>query len=198
MTEPDAITVEDVERILGGDFKTATRFNCHSVSLAIVKSGMFDGARVARGTCEQVPGRQHSWVAVGDPYDLDAPIIDATWWSYNAEVEPIYVGFLSEGWHHPHGYGSIWDWGRPAAGRGPVIELTPTVPLSRAAEAFLEILGPLDRKGWGTLSAAPVLDWPAGEIFAAMDDTPPLSQLVPIDILGMTTDRNPGKLYLPT
>ena len=42
---------------------------------------------------------------------------------------------------------------------------------------------------------APVEDWPAGEIFAAMDDTEGLKALVPIDKLGMLTDRNPGGLY---
>lgn len=194
--EPDAITVEDIEKLLGGDFETKTRHACHQVSLAIVKAGWFDGARVARGFCEGVSS-QHSWVAVGDPYDQDAPIIDATWWSYNAEVEPIYVGFLSEGWHHPHGNASIFDWGKPEHGGGPDIELTPSFTLSERAEDFLDLLGPLDRQGWAVLSSAPVLDWPAGEIFAAMDDTPQLKALLKVDILGMTTDRNPGGLYLP-
>jgi hypothetical protein len=31
-----------------------------------------------------------------------------------------------------------------------------------------------------------------------MDDTPDLEALVPIDLLGMLTDRNPGGLYLPS
>jgi hypothetical protein len=30
-----------------------------------------------------------------------------------------------------------------------------------------------------------------------MDDDERLSALVPIDILGMLTDRNPGNVYLP-
>jgi hypothetical protein len=38
--------------------------------------------------------------------------------------------------------------------------------------------------------------WPSSEIIAAMDDTDELRALVPIDILGMVTDRNPGGLYL--
>lgn len=40
-------------------------------------------------------------------------------------------------------------------------------------------------------------NWPAAEIIAAIDDTKALSALVPIDILGMLTDRNPSGLYLP-
>lgn len=191
----ELLTVADVEEILGAPFDTTAQ-QCHSVSLKIVKSGLLRGARVARGTCEGVGG-QHSWVTLGDPYDVDAPIIDATWWSYKPGVEQIYIGSLEEGWHLPHGYASIWKWGKPIAGDGDPIDLTPSFELSKAAQVFLELLGPLDRQGWATLSSAPVLDWPAGEIFAAMDDTERLSSLVPIDILGMTTDRNPGGLYLP-
>lgn len=60
------------------------------------------------------------------------------------------------------------------------------------------MLGPLDRRAWHLLaSQAPVLGWPAAEIIAAMDDTEELSAFVPIDRLGMLTDRNPGGLYLP-
>lgn len=196
MIDPYDLTVRDVEKVMGGAFETMTRHACHSVSLALVKAGLFDGARVARGFCEGVGG-QHSWVAIGDPYHPDTVIVDATWWSYKDGVEPIYVGTLAEGWHHPHGQGSIWDWGRPEEATGEVIELTPTFELSYPAQTFLELLGPLDRQGWAVLSSAPVEGWPAGEIFAAMDDTKAVKALVKIDILGMTTDRNPGGLYLP-
>jgi hypothetical protein len=40
-----------------------------------------------------------------------------------------------------------------------------------------------------------MIGFPAGEFLAAMDDTPATSALVPIDRLGMLTDRNPGGLY---
>ena len=59
------------------------------------------------------------------------------------------------------------------------------------------VVGPLDYGGWSILANyCPVEGWPAGEIYAAMDDTPALKSLVPIDRLGMLTNRNPGRLYL--
>ena len=64
------------------------------------------------------------------------------------------------------------------------------------ARAFLELVGPLDYHGWGVLAHAPVQGWPSGEILAAITDTKPLAVLVPIDRLGMLTDRNPGGLYM--
>ena len=61
---------------------------------------------------------------------------------------------------------------------------------------FLNLLGPLDKNGWITLAHAPVERWPAGEIIDAMCESG-LEGYVPIDIVGMTTDRNPSGLYLP-
>lgn len=188
------LTAEDVEEILGAPFESTAQ-HCHEVSLAIVKHGPFDNARVARGVCYRV-GSQHSWVVLGDPYDPDAPIIDATLWSYNPEVTGVWTGDMQDGWHLPHGWGHIWNYGHPAGADADPIKLTPGFELSAEAEEFLDILGPLDRQGWALLAHAPVGGWPAGEIIAAMDDTPELAALVPIDILGMTTDRNPGGLYL--
>lgn len=169
---------------------------CHAASLALVNAGI--GNRVARGFCDGVAG-QHSWVVVGQScYDRSAIIIDPTLWSYRDDVKDIYVGSMKRYGHRPHGSGSIWTWGRPAKGNGEVVTLTPSFELSRDAKSFLKMLGSLDRAGWAALSSAPVEDWPAGEIFAAMDDTEELSSLVPIDKLGMLTDRNPGNLYLPS
>lgn len=175
------------------------RHQCHAISLAIVKSGVLGTfSRVARGTCEGVRG-QHSWVVIGeDCYDDQANILDATWWSYN-DQEPFLrrqVGLGKESGYRPHGLGSIWQWGQPVPGNGVVIELTPSFELSNVAKSFIDIMDPLDRQGWAVLSSAPVQGWPAGEIFAAMDDTPELQALVPIDKLGMLTDRNPSGLYL--
>jgi hypothetical protein len=124
-------------------------------------------------------------------------VIDPTLWSYRKSVAGVYVGPATRYEHTPHGAGSIWEWGKPVAGGGPVIELTPRVSLSADAVAFLEMLGPLDWKGWQTLQSAPVGGWPAGEIWAAMDDTEELTGGLQIDKLGMLTDRNPGRLYLP-
>jgi hypothetical protein len=48
------------------------------------------------------------------------------------------------------------------------------------------------------VSHAPVLGWPAGEIIEAVCDTPGLGEvIVPVDRIGMLTDRNPDGLYLP-
>lgn len=166
---------------------------CHAASIALVKAGI--GDRVARGWVSGVAG-QHSWVVFGDPYKPEL-IVDPTLWSYRDDVEGIYVGDDKTFRHVPHGSGSIFEWGRPSPAVGQVIELTPSAPLSKDAQWFLELLGPLDREGWHTLLAkAPVGDWPAGEIIAAADDTPEIAAYIPIDRLGMLTDRNPSGLYM--
>lgn len=189
-------TVADVEAAIGSSAVTWAQ-RCHQTSLAIVKSDLFEYSRVARGFCQGV-GRQHSWVALGDPYDPATVILDPTLWSYDKTAPRLFWPnkAMRAKRYRPHGYGSIWQYGQPVSAGGPVIELTPAEPLSRQAQRFLDMLGPLDRPGWFAVSSAPVGGWPAGEIFAAMDDTEALSHMVPIDKLGMTTDRNPGELYL--
>lgn len=167
---------------------------CHGASVALVRAGV--GTRVARGFCEGVGG-QHAWVVVGyDCYDPKALIIDPTLWSYRDDVKGIFIGTSTKYGHTPHGAGSIWDWGKPVADGGLTVRLTPKTPLSIMAREFLGFIEPLDRAGWGRLAGAPIGGWPAAEIIAAMDDTEQLSALVPIDRLGMLTDRNPGGLYL--
>lgn len=191
------VTVDEIEAVIGTKQETWAH-NCHGVSLSIVQSGVFGPSRVARGWCRGVGG-QHSWVILGmDCYDPDAQIIDATLWSYDETVEGVWTGTYGDGRHHPHGEGSIWQYGCPAPPTGKVIELTPLTPLSRRAADFLHMASPkgLDRTGWNVLAHAPVEGWPAAEIIAAMDNTPDLTHLVPIDILGMLTDRNPGGVYL--
>jgi len=191
----------EVEAALAPLSRWATQ--CHAASLALVKSGLFEQARVARGTCDGVPG-QHSWVVLGDDcYAADAQIIDPTLWSYSTDVEGVWYGSYRDGWHRPHGKGSIWQWGRPDAALGEVLALTPRRPWSRSAEGFLGILGPLDLQGWIQLAHAPVEGWPAAEIIDAICETPhptmprqTLEGYVPIDIVGMLTDRNPSGLYL--
>lgn len=168
--------------------------HCHGASMAIVQAELFT-CRVARGFGDGVAS-QHSWVALGkDCYDKDAPIIDPTLWHYRPEVEGIWTGTLRDGIHHPHGEGSIWDWGRPVSGGGDPIELDPgDTPFSDVALGFFEALGPLDRTGWARLSGAPVEEWPAAEIMPAINRT--VGPLVPIDIIGMLTNENPGNLYI--
>jgi hypothetical protein len=170
---------------------------CHQISLAIIRLGIFgDQARVARGTCRGVRG-QHSWIApTGDCYDPMAPILDPTLWSYVPGTPTLLVTTLRGAHEHrPHGHGSIWDYGKPTSTGGEPVALTPSTPLSDEAARFLDLLGPLDRRGWLMLANAPVGGWPAGEILAAIDDTEALTALVPIDRLGMLTDRNPSGLY---
>lgn len=172
-------------------------FNCHGISLAIVKSGLLgEFARVARGTANGVPG-QHSWIVLGhDCYSLKATVVDPTLWTYSSDVDGIYVGDPMTHQHTPHGAGSIWAYGQPHHDGGTTITLTPSLPLGREARSFLGLIEPLDRLGWGELAHSPVGGWPAGEILAAMDDTLELMGLVPIDRIGMLTDRNPNGLYL--
>lgn len=171
--------------------------NCHAASLHLVKSGVFEPARVARGVCLGVTS-QHSWVVLAeqgiDCWDQSATIIDPTLWSYDDGVEGIWVGTLEECRHRPHGSGRIFEWGKPVSGGDKPIELEPVEPFSDRAELFLKLLGPLDRTGWARLAGAPVEDWPAEEILPAINQT--VGPLVPIDIIGMLTDYNPGGLYL--
>jgi hypothetical protein len=168
---------------------------CHQASVQVVRSKLLTPSRVARGTCEGV-GSQHSWVVLAnDCYDDDAIIVDPTLWSYDESVEGIWVGSYRDGRHRPHGKGNIFEWGRPHPAVGEPLELTPREPWSLDAQDFLDLLGPLDRMGWTTLAHAPVEGWPAGEIIDAMCESG-LEAVVPIDIVGMVTDRNPNGLYL--
>lgn len=166
---------------------------CHSASLALVKRGPWPEARVARGTTAGVRG-QHSWVVLGEPYDPHVTILDPTLWSYTASAPSVLVARAVARPHRPHGFGSIYGVGRPHGHGGDTMTLA--VPVSSAAEDFLASLGPLDARGWANLANAPVGDWPAAEVIAAMYDTPGLRALVPIDRVGMLTDRNPQGLYL--
>lgn len=170
--------------------------NCHVVSLAIVRHpGLYPGARVARGWAKGVGG-QHSWVAIdGDPYDPAGRIIDATLWSYDQTVPDIWAGYLRDGRHRPHGAGHFLNAGMPSHHGGREVRLIINKPLSAEAREFLAMLGPLDIRGWMEVAHLPVEGWPAGEILGAMYDTPQTRHLPPIDLIGMTTDRNPNGLY---
>jgi hypothetical protein len=186
------LTVADVEVILGKPL-SEIGFSCHSVSLAIVKSGFYPKSRVARGRCRGVPS-QHSWVVIGtNCFSPTAQIVDATLWLYDRSVDQVWLGNASQGRHVSHGSGSIWQYGMPSSSGGEVISLQ--VDLSYEASAFLDLLGPLDYRGWAQLAHAPVGGWPAREIIEAMLDTPRVAALPPIDVVGMLTDRNPNGLY---
>lgn len=177
---------------------------CHEVSFKLLSTGLFGPGRVARGWAKAVIG-QHSWLVLGpDVYDPGAVNLDPTLRPYLKahriwlNAEGILVERGADMGHQPHGAGSLWTAERPVCHGGDIIELTPSVPLSDDAQLFLseEFLGPLDRRGWGQLTNGPMEQWPAAEIIRAMYDTPALRSLVPVDILGMLTDINPGKCYL--
>lgn len=167
---------------------------CHQVSLQMIRVGLVPGGRIARGWCTGV-GSQHSWVFIGDePYDYTTEIVDPTLWTYVPIVQDIWQGTMRTGLHNPHGYGDIWKYGRPAPATGQVISISP-VGMSPEARLFLDLLGSLDRKGWGTLFNGPMMGWPSKEIVDAALDVEEIAALIPIDIAGMLTDRNPSGLY---
>jgi hypothetical protein len=175
------VKIEDVAMIIATPVEEWA-FQCHAISLAIVKSGLLpSGSRVARGACHGVPG-QHSWIVVGDgdgladAYADDARIMDATLWSYTKEEPYIWEGSALEGRHKPHGkYGHIMQFGRPPK---PVEEPVPLAPaqmekLSSDAKAWVNsMFGPLDRRGWMALGDHTMEGWPAGEIIKAAALTP--------------------------
>jgi hypothetical protein len=172
---------------------------CHEISFDLLKTGLFGPGRIARGWAPGILG-QHSWIVLGhNVYAPNAVIVDPTLshWQGTPELG-IFVDKAENMQHTPHGKGSIWGYGRPDEPAGNTVELTPAFELSQDARNFLswDVLGPLDRMGWNQLANGVMEEWPSDEIIAAMDDTPALRTLVPIDILGMVTDRNPLRRYL--
>jgi hypothetical protein len=172
---------------------------CHEMSLKIVRTGLLGvpgrDARVARGTAQGVTA-QHSWIVLGGgPYDESAVVADPTIWSYQAADPYVHFAKNSMRTHRPHGTGSIWEHGHPENCHPRLaVDLNWAEPPSLEARAFLGVLGPLDQHGWIMLAHGPVQGWAAGEVVAAIADTFG-EAVVPIDILGMTTDRNPMGLY---
>jgi hypothetical protein len=163
---------------------------CHEISTGLLQTGVFGPGRIARGWCDGVPG-QHSWIVIGnDCYDRKAVVVDPTLWSYKEGVTGIWIG-PNRVLHTPHRAGSCFTESMPQHHGGPDIELTPAKPFSVLAKSWLDILGPLDRLGWADVAHLPVLDWPAAEIISAMYNTPQLRAVIPIDVVGMLTDRLP-------
>jgi hypothetical protein len=194
-------TVADVEALIGPLDRYAQQ--CHAASIALVKSGGLGvSARVARGAATDVGG-QHSWVVLGepgdgtlpDPYDPDHQVLDVTAWSYDPRCPRVHQGAASgpRRRYTPKGAGSIFAWGKPSSSGGEVIPLEVADP---AARLFLSMLGPLDLHGWLELANAPVGGWPARAVVEAMAAHPTLAVLLPVDVVGMLTETNPGGLYL--
>jgi hypothetical protein len=192
--------VKGLEKATGINAKNAWGGQCHGISLAVVRTGLLGEpgteARVARGFAKGVRS-QHSWIVLGgDPYDTEAVIADPTIWHYQGAEPYVHLARNTMRTHVPHGSGSIWATGAPPEPQGNTIALDWQDPPSGAAQAFLEACGPLDLRGWMFLANSPVTGWPAREILSAVADTPGLGRsLIPIDILGMLTDRNPKGLY---
>jgi hypothetical protein len=177
---------------------------CHAASLALVRSGVLQDHiggtwRVARGVCKGVGG-QHSWTVQGDVYDRTALIVDITLWSYDAEQDRVWVGTMGEDkLHRPFGDNDIWAAGCPLPGDGPDMPLD--LPPGHRGSPFYNMLRDhvayTDRAFWMRLwSSNCMLGWPAAELLETFLDTyPDCAGLVPVDIIGMLTDRNPDGLY---
>lgn len=183
---------------------------CHGVSLKAVRSGLFGepgpSCRVVRGWA---PGYgidgQHSWIALGWPFDPDTRIIDLTahCWGKTDDIIDSTVGEEYHAARHElpghvlHGYrpGWIWNYGRPDGGRGSLIELDQS-GLSKQARLFLDLLGPMTEQAWRALVTYPHGGWPAREVCEAIvDQISRMEVMLPIDVLAHVTDRNPENLY---
>lgn len=208
MTTTEDLARDVVDAIQSLDPLDRWAHDCHAASHAIVQQLDPGAARVARGGALGVVS-QHSWVVVGtDCYDEGALIVDPTLWSYRDDVDGVWTGTYAAGIHRPHGWSEVnmIGWGCPMGGDADPIELVwPEGGPSREATMWLgmfERTTNLDRTFWSRLvnhaPMGPEPGWPAAEFVAAMDDTPDVTALVPIDILGMLTDRNPRGCYLRT
>jgi hypothetical protein len=184
--------------------------NCHVVSLAIVRSGLLSepgpSCRVVRGfTSGYGIGGQHSWIALGRPFDPETRMLDYTAHTWgeilpgviNTTIGLAYRGAHAYGRGHlVHGYtpGSIWEYGKPEHPGKPVP--LDTSGMSEEARIFLDVLGPLSVEGWVALMTFPHGEWPAHEICEAVcEQIPRVRVLLPIDVLAHVTDRNPNDLY---
>jgi hypothetical protein len=171
---------------------------CHEMSVKVLRTGLFGPGRVVRGITAGPTG-QHSWIVLGDdPYETYALIVDPTIWFYHRAPDRAFIHVVRNQprLYVPNGAGNIWEHGAPPDPAGEIIRLKAEGGLSDLARTFLEFCGPLDRRGWMFLANAPVEGWPSREIMEAIADDPQLGPaLVPIDVLGMLTDRNPGDLY---
>lgn len=202
------VSVEEVAREIGWPSEE-WKNNCHAVSVQAVRSGLLG---TPGPTCRVVRGwavgygidTQHSWIAMGHPYDPETEIVDLTAHCWGEVLGAVHttVGQAYRGayaysrGHLPHGYkpGSIFEYGRPDP-VGELVEL-PRHGLSEMAGAFLDVLGPLSYQGWADLVEYPHGGWPAQEICEAIvDRLPRAAAYIPIDVVGHATDRNPDGLY---
>jgi hypothetical protein len=187
------------------------RNNCHVVSLAAVRSGLLGepgpACRVVRGwTRGYGIGGQHSWIALGRPFDPGTRIVDLTAHTWG-QVEGVVTGtvaqaekdlFYRDRGHVAHGYepGSIFGYGRPAPTLPELAHPLDVTELSEEARMFVSMLEPLSVDSWAALMTYPHGGWPAHEICEAVcEQIPRVRVLLPIDVLAHVTDRNPDGLY---
>ena len=104
------LTNENILATLGGLRPWARQ--CHAAAIHLVQAEITPAnARVARGWCSATQ-RQHSWIALGDPYDEETDIIDPTIWSYAEGLAPWIARGTPAGGnlpyrYQPHGAGEI-------------------------------------------------------------------------------------------
>jgi hypothetical protein len=199
MTKPPkaarfTLTVAAVEEAIGPIEGYAR--NCHGASLALVRSGLLpEGSRVARGFAKGVRS-QHSWALVAPDiiYDDLNYVVDITLWSYVPTAPRLYIAEARKWPHVPHGQGMLQNCPSHSP-VGPVV--TTDVPLSPAAQAFLDLWAPrgMDMMSWHLLLNGPMQAWPSREIVAAAYNTKKLIAVIPIDLVGMLTGENPNSLY---
>jgi hypothetical protein len=193
------ISKKALAEAIGGLDKWAKQ--CHAASLALVRTGLLGPeARVARGRHVAIMS-QHSWVVIGDPYCRSSKIIDPTLASWVGKKPEITIHQHGNPGYFPKGGGQInmtelilalRNW----SAAGTAIHLA--VGTSAKAREFIKHITPprgMTLHCWGVLASSPVGGWPAKEIISAMLDHDRLKALVPIDVEGMLTDRNPGELY---
>lgn len=198
---------EEIGRIIGIPFENnGWHNNCHAVSLAFLRKGLVEG-RVARGSAEGVG--VHSWIVLAQEpgvkpncYLDTAQILDPTIHCWHPGMEPLWQGIMADGMHHLPGRDSIWNHGCPLPGDGPPLELVvPDGPDPMGRRAFLKLLettggGPVTMETFRALYHGPLQGWPAGALLdLLLDQHPDFETWVPIDVVGMLTERNPDGLY---
>lgn len=167
---------------------------CHACSLQLIRTGLLPkSARVARGWHVEIQS-QHSWVAIGNPYDPNTTIIDGTLWSYTTGDPFLHVGPSRD--YKAHGAGLIGPFRAPEP-KNKVLTPKGASKLSPAATRWLKMIAPkgMDVVGWMKLVNGPMGGWPSDEIIPVLADDNQFNGLIPIDIVGMLTDKNPGNLY---
>lgn len=171
-------------------------FNAHRVCLDIVRSGLFPYSRVVEGSARGVHGTHHWLTLSEDVYDKYGTIVDPTLWCHDPSLQGVWIGTLQEEIHHPRGEGYIWDHSYPENSSFKGTVSLNKEGLSTQAKYFLSRVEPLNLDGWRRLMRSPMQGWPAGEIIDQMKHSAELAAIVPEELEGMLTNRNPSGAWL--